>query len=155
MLVSIKLYIISMKDDIFFSIGKVAKMVSVAGHTIRFWQQQFPQIKYKLGKGNRKYYTIESVNQFLQIKNLMYEKGMKIAGIQKMLLSESADAGLVFEVKIEPKHAQENEQEQEFDLLNWIDLKQKTELLNNDKDNFISNILLDIKSIKSLLKKIK
>ena len=138
-----------MKDDIFFSIGKVAKMVSVAGHTIRFWQQQFPQIKYKLGKGNRKYYTIESINQFLQIKNLMYEKGMK------MLLSESADVGLVFEVKIEPKHKQENEQEQEFDLLNWIDLKQKTELLNSDKDNFISNILLDIKSIKSLLKKIK
>ena len=35
------------------------------------------------------------------------------------------------------------------------DLKQKTALLNNDKDNFISNILLDIKNIKSLLKKIK
>ena len=140
-----------MKDDNFFSIGKVAKMVSVAGHTIRFWQQQFPQIKYKLGKGNRKYYTIESVNQFLQIKNLMYEKGMKIAGIQKMLLSESTDEGLVFEIKMEPEYING----QEFDLLNWVDAKQKTELLNVNADSVISNILLDIKSIKSILKKIK
>jgi len=68
-----------------FSIGKVAKFVGVEAHTIRFWQKQFPHIKHHIGAGCRKYYDNESVEQFKEIKRLMYDKGIKLSGIRNMI----------------------------------------------------------------------
>jgi DNA-binding transcriptional MerR regulator len=67
------------------SIGKVAQIVGVKEHTIRFWQKHFPHIKCSIGKGNRRYYSIDAVEQFKEIKYLMYDRGLKISGILQLV----------------------------------------------------------------------
>lgn len=68
-----------------YSVGKVARMVEVETHTIRFWQKNFPHIKYTEGQGKRKYYDKGAIEQFKEIKRLMYVKGLKIFGIKQMV----------------------------------------------------------------------
>ncbi len=139
-------------SEIFFPVGKVAKMVGVAGHTIRFWQQNFPQIKYKIGKGNRKYYDQKNVDLFLHIKQLMYEKGMKISGIQKIMLNEYASEKIEYKLEIE----YHDTPVAQSSLFQWQDLVDFSSEQNKEKeDTIIDNIFDDIKTLKSLLNKIK
>lgn len=89
-----------------FSIGKVAKAVGVKEHTVRSWQKFFPHIKFIVGKGDRRYYDDKAIEQFKKIKHLMYIKGFKIAGIQKLIkygtikdkgaLDDTADENIMF-----------------------------------------------------------
>ena len=65
-------------------IGKLAKLIGVETHTVRFWEKSFPHIIPHLINGIR-YYDDKGVEEFTKIKEMMYDKGMKIAGIQKMV----------------------------------------------------------------------
>ncbi len=65
-------------------IGKLAKLIGVETHTVRFWEKNFPHITPHLINGIR-YYDDKNVEEFAKIKEMMYDKGMKIAGIQKMV----------------------------------------------------------------------
>ncbi len=134
----------------FFSIGKVASMVEVAAHTIRFWQKQFPQITPKIGKGKRKYYNLEAINQFKNIKTLMYEKGMKIAGIQKIMLSEATDKYMQYTLMPVTEKANNSLP----DLLSWSQIDMN-KIDNNYVQEKMSSILIDIEKVKQLLEKIK
>jgi DNA-binding transcriptional MerR regulator len=65
-------------------IGKLAKLIGVETHTVRFWEKSFPHIIPHLINGIR-YYDDKGVEEFTKIKEMMYDKGMKIAGIQRMV----------------------------------------------------------------------
>lgn len=75
-----------MDNEYFMSINDVAKRLSVPAHTLRYWEKQFPvAIKPTTGAGGRRYYRPETVEKLVAIKDLLYVRGMTIAGVKKML----------------------------------------------------------------------
>ena len=67
------------------SIGDVAHELGVEPHVIRFWEEQFPQIKPEIGKGGRRYYYNKQLKVLKRIKKFLHEEGYTIAGLQKLL----------------------------------------------------------------------
>lgn len=85
-----------MDNEYFASINEVSKRLSVPAHTLRYWEKQFPvAIKPTTGAGGRRYYRTETVLRLVIIKELLYTRGMTIAGVKKLLrdgnLPENAD----------------------------------------------------------------
>lgn len=75
-----------MDNEYFASINEVSKRLSVPAHTLRYWEKQFPvAIRPTTGAGGRRYYRMETVRRLEQIKDLLYNRGMTIAGVKKML----------------------------------------------------------------------
>lgn len=86
-----------MDNEYFASINEVSKRLSVPAHTLRYWEKQFPvAIKPTTGAGGRRYYRTETVDRLIVIKDLLYTRGMTIAGVKKLLrdgtFPDSADA---------------------------------------------------------------
>lgn len=67
------------------SIGEVAQELGVETHVIRFWEENFPQIKPEIGRGGRRYYYNKQIKVVKNIKKFLHEDGYTIAGLQKML----------------------------------------------------------------------
>jgi DNA-binding transcriptional MerR regulator len=70
----------------FLSINDVSKKLGLPAHTLRYWEKQFPvAVKPAKGAGGRRYYRAETVGALTQIKHLLHDKGMTIAGVKKMI----------------------------------------------------------------------
>ena len=75
-----------MDKEYFVSINEVAKRLSVPAHTLRYWEKQFPTaIRPTTGAGGRRYYRPETVDKLVVIKDLLYSRGMTIAGVKKLI----------------------------------------------------------------------
>ena len=75
-----------MDGEYFVSINDVAKRLSVPAHTLRYWEKQFPTaIRPTTGAGGRRYYRPETVDKLVVIKDLLYSRGMTIAGVKKLI----------------------------------------------------------------------
>lgn len=75
-----------MDKEYFVSINEVAKRLSIPAHTLRYWEKQFPTaIRPTTGAGGRRYYRMETVARLETIKSLLYDRGMTIAGVKKLL----------------------------------------------------------------------
>lgn len=75
-----------MDKEYFTSINDVSKRLSVPAHTLRYWEKQFPTaIRPTTGAGGRRYYRADTVEKIAMIKDLLYNRGMTIAGVKKML----------------------------------------------------------------------
>ena len=61
-------------------------------HVLRFWETRFSQIKPLKRGGNRRYYRPEDVDLLRAIRNQLYDKGLTIKGVQKMLREQGASA---------------------------------------------------------------
>jgi DNA-binding transcriptional MerR regulator len=61
-------------------------------HVLRFWETRFSQIKPLKRGGNRRYYRPEDVELLRSIRHLLYDKGLTIRGVQKMLREQGAAA---------------------------------------------------------------
>ena len=75
------------KNDLYFvPINDVAKRLDIPAHTLRYWEKQFSNvIKPTTGMGGRRYYRPEVVEKIATIKSLLYDRGMTIAGVKKMV----------------------------------------------------------------------
>jgi len=67
------------------SIGEVAHELKVKSHVIRFWEDNFSQIKPEIGAGGRRYYYNKQLKILRRIKKFLYEEGYTIAGLKKLL----------------------------------------------------------------------
>ena len=67
------------------SIGDAAREIGLETHVIRFWESKFPQIKPKIGKGDRRYYFDKEIKVLAKIKSLLHDEGYSIAGLQSLL----------------------------------------------------------------------
>ena len=77
-----------MDGEYFVSINEVAKRLSVPAHTLRYWEKQFPTIvRPTTGAGGRRYYRGEMVERLRTIQDLLYNRGMTIAGVKKIIRS--------------------------------------------------------------------
>ena len=73
-------------NEYFASINEVSKRLSIPAHTLRYWEKQFPNaIRPTTGAGGRRYYRAETVEKLTVIRELLYDRGMTIAGVKKML----------------------------------------------------------------------
>ena len=75
------------KQDLYFvPINEVAKRLDIPAHTLRYWEKQFGNaIKATTGAAGRRYYRPEVVEKIATIKTLLYDRGMTIAGVKKMI----------------------------------------------------------------------
>ena len=74
------------KNEYFVPINEVAKRLDVPAHTLRYWEKQFAgAIRPVTGAGNRRYYRQDTIEKLEAIKSLLYDKGMTIAGVRKIL----------------------------------------------------------------------
>ena len=75
-----------MNNEYFLSINDVSTRLDLPAHTLRYWEKQFPvAIKPTTGAGGRRYYRPETVQALETIKELLYNRGMTIAGVKKLL----------------------------------------------------------------------
>lgn len=69
----------------YFTIGEAAQLCGVKPHVLRYWEQEFTQIKPIKRRGNRRYYQHEDVAVVRQIRALLYEQGFTIPGARLRL----------------------------------------------------------------------
>ena len=85
-------------DSAYKSIGEVAEILelknlkkgSLSTHTIRFWEKNFKQIKFKIFNSSRRYYDKNSIEVLKKIKYLLKDQGMTIEGVKKMLKKDNS-----------------------------------------------------------------
>lgn len=71
----------------YFTIGEVSDLCAVKPHVLRYWEQEFPQLKPAKRRGNRRYYQREDVLMVRHIRSLLYEEGFTIVGARQRLSS--------------------------------------------------------------------
>ena len=74
----------------YFTIGEVSELCGVKPHVLRYWEQEFPQLKPVKRRGNRRYYQRQDVLLIRQIRSLLYEQGYTIGGARLRLEGEGA-----------------------------------------------------------------
>ena len=75
----------------YFTIGEVSDLCDVKPHVLRYWEQEFPQLKPVKRRGNRRYYQRHDVLMIRQIRGLLYEKGFTIGGARQQLSGSHAE----------------------------------------------------------------
>ncbi len=76
---------VEIPDKLYFKIGEVSKLASVAPHVLRFWEGEFNEIQPKRANSNQRLYRRDDVKVILQIKSLLHEQGYTISGARKYL----------------------------------------------------------------------
>ena len=74
----------------YFTIGEVSELCGVKPHVLRYWEQEFPQLKPVKRRGNRRYYQRQDVLVIRQIRSLLYEQGFTIGGARNRLQGDEA-----------------------------------------------------------------
>jgi DNA-binding transcriptional MerR regulator len=74
----------------YFTIGEVSELCAVKPHVLRYWEQEFPQLKPIKRRGNRRYYQRHDVIMIRQIRSLLYEQGFTIGGARQKLSGDDA-----------------------------------------------------------------
>jgi DNA-binding transcriptional MerR regulator len=74
----------------YFTIGEVSDLCAVKPHVLRYWEQEFPQLKPVKRRGNRRYYQRQDVLIIRQIRSLLYDDGFTIGGARQRLTGEDA-----------------------------------------------------------------
>lgn len=78
----------------YFTIGEVSELCAVKPHVLRYWEQEFPQLKPVKRRGNRRYYQRHDVMMIRQIRSLLYDQGFTIGGARQQLSGEHAKQDL-------------------------------------------------------------
>lgn len=75
----------------YFTIGEVSELCAVKPHVLRYWEQEFPQLKPVKRRGNRRYYQREDVLTIRQIRGLLYDQGYTIGGARQRMTDEGGE----------------------------------------------------------------
>ena len=74
----------------YFTIGEVSELCAVKPHVLRYWEQEFTQLKPIKRRGNRRYYQHHEVLLIRRIRSLLYEQGFTINGARNRLETAGA-----------------------------------------------------------------
>jgi DNA-binding transcriptional MerR regulator len=69
----------------YFTISEVSKLCGVKPHVLRYWEQEFTQLRPMKRRGNRRYYQLHEVKLIRKIRQLLYEQGFTIVGARNKL----------------------------------------------------------------------
>src|SRR5687768_16006755 len=79
----------------YFTIGEVSELCGVKPYVLRYWEQEFAQLKPMKRRGNRRYYQHHEVLLIRRIRDLLYEQGFTISGARNRLTEGPASRGSV------------------------------------------------------------
>ena len=88
----------------YFTIGEVSELCGVKPHVLRYWEQEFTQLKPVKRRGNRRYYQHHEVLLIRRIRDLLYEQGFTINGARNRL-DESGNASSARSGRVEAPQA--------------------------------------------------
>ena len=74
----------------YFTIGEVGDLCDVKPHVLRYWEQEFTQLRPMKRRGNRRYYQHHEVLMIRRIRELLYERGFTISGARNQLRERGA-----------------------------------------------------------------
>jgi len=77
----------------YFTIGEVSELCGVKPHVLRYWEQEFSQLKPVKRRGNRRYYQHHEVLLIRRIRQLLYEEGFTISGARNRLEAATQEGG--------------------------------------------------------------
>lgn len=106
----------------YFTIGEVSELCGVKPHVLRYWEQEFTQLKPVKRRGNRRYYQHHEVLLIRRIRELLYEQGFTISGARNKLDNRSVDAGVPDVMPEEPRAPMIAPAELRAELLAILDL---------------------------------
>lgn len=72
-------------SKMYYSISEVAAMLGLEAYVLRFWEKEFPQLRPKKNRAGNRIYQQKDIEQLIQIKYLLYEKGFTIDGARNYL----------------------------------------------------------------------
>lgn len=72
----------------YFTIGEVSELCAVKPHVLRYWEQEFEQLKPVKRRGNRRYYQRQDVLTIRQIRALLYDQGFTIGGARQNMQTD-------------------------------------------------------------------
>ncbi|MEO7320999.1 MAG: MerR family transcriptional regulator [Nitrosospira sp.] len=75
----------------YFTIGEVSELCGVKPHVLRYWEQEFTQLKPVKRRGNRRYYQHHEVLMVRRIRELLYEQGFTIHGARSRLVRATGE----------------------------------------------------------------
>src|SRR5688500_5723099 len=87
----------------YFTIGEVSELCGVKPHVLRYWEQEFTQLKPVKRRGNRRYYQHHEVLLIRRIRELLYDQGFTISGARNRL-----DELVAVPAKVGRSHAEPN-----------------------------------------------
>ncbi len=87
----------------YFTIGEVSELCGVKPYVLRYWEQEFTQLKPMKRRGNRRYYQHHEVLLIRRIRDLLYDQGFTISGARNRL----ADMGLPAALALPPEAAED------------------------------------------------
>lgn len=73
----------------YFSIGKASELCGVKPHVLRYWEQEFEQVKPVKRRGNRRYYQRGDILTIRRIRSLLHDQGFTIEGARQQLVDKS------------------------------------------------------------------
>ena len=78
----------------YFTIGEVSELCEVKPHVLRYWEQEFPQLRPVKRRGNRRYYQRHEVELIREIRRLLYLDGYTISGARNQLQKLTAKGAI-------------------------------------------------------------
>ena len=115
----------------YFTIGEVSELCGVKPHVLRYWEQEFTQLKPVKRRGNRRYYQHHEVLLIRKIRELLYEQGFTISGARNRLdgAEEKIETTVLPQVSAEISHIQ-SKSANDFDFLNFkVEIQEVIQLL--------------------------
>jgi DNA-binding transcriptional MerR regulator len=82
---ALKLVLPAIPAKRYFTIGEVSELCGVKPHVLRYWEQEFTQLKPVKRRGNRRYYQHHEVLLIRRIRDLLYDQGFTISGARNRL----------------------------------------------------------------------
>ena len=116
-----------MDKEYFASINDVSRELELPAYTLRYWEKQFPTVVRPVtGAGGRRYYRAETVARLKAIKDLLYNRGLTIAGVKKMIhdgkFLSTAESGAYTESTTEKKSTESVTETFDFDEISIDDI---------------------------------
>ena len=78
----------------YFTIGEASELCGVKAHVLRYWEQEFPQLKPVKRRGNRSYYQRKDVIIIRHIRGILYNKGFTIGGARQRVTGDESKSDI-------------------------------------------------------------
>lgn len=102
----------------YFAIGEVSDLCAVKPHVLRYWEQEFPQLRPVKRRGNRRYYQHHDVVLVRRIRDLLYRQGFTIGGARQRLREQPKAVAQVESTPKTPLSQIRHDLEEVLELLN-------------------------------------
>ena len=135
--------------EAFRTISEVSKDLAIPQHVLRFWETKFIQIKPIKRGGGRRYYRPEDIEILKGIKNLLYNDGYTIRGVQKVIKENGTKKIILNSSKAQTKSFTESKNQHNEDLLSSVNNHYS---MSDDKRKKLMDVLNNLVTLKSSIK---